>query len=79
MNKLVLSSLLTVFLLSACGLTRDDLGVEKSAPDEMLVVSRAPLSVPPEFGLRPLVVDDGAADEAPKLSAGEQALVSALK
>ena len=79
MNKLVISLLLTVSLLSACGLTREDLGVDKNAPDEMLVISRAPLSVPPEFGLRPLVVEDETAETAPELSAGEQELVSALK
>lgn len=79
MNKRIMSSLLAVLLLAACGLTRDDLGVDKTAPDEMLVVSRAPLSVPPEFGLRPLVVDENVVDDAPELSVGEQALLSALK
>lgn len=29
------------------------LGLEKKAPDEFTVVSRAPLTLPPDFGLRP--------------------------
>lgn len=42
-------------LLGACegGDVRDTLGLDKEAPDEFKVVSRPPLSVPPEFDLRP--------------------------
>ncbi len=32
---------------------RESLGLKKSAPDEFMVISRPPLSVPPEFNLRP--------------------------
>ena len=32
---------------------REQLGLNKSSPDEFKVVSRAPLSIPPEFNLRP--------------------------
>lgn len=32
---------------------RDSLGLNREAPDEFVVVSRPPLSVPPEFELRP--------------------------
>lgn len=40
--------------LSACGSdTKQMLGLERQPPDEFAVVSRAPLSVPPEFSLRP--------------------------
>lgn len=39
--------------LGGCSSTRQALGLEKSAPDEFAVLTRAPLSVPPEFGLRP--------------------------
>ena len=39
--------------LAACGDTRDDLGLGRSSPDEFAVVDRAPLSVPPDFTLRP--------------------------
>ena len=46
-----------VLTLAACGgnksSVRSALGINKSAPDEFKVVSRPPLSVPPEFRLRP--------------------------
>jgi hypothetical protein len=42
-------------LLSGCGGSRAGsiLGFEKSSPDEFAVVKRAPLTLPPDFGLRP--------------------------
>ena len=41
-------------LLSACsGDTGRILGLEKTTPDEFAVVSRAPLTLPPEYDLRP--------------------------
>ncbi len=40
-------------LLSACENVRSELGLNKQSPDEFRVVSRAPLSLPPEFTLRP--------------------------
>jgi hypothetical protein len=40
--------------LSGCGdSTKRALGLTKQAPDEFAVVSRAPLSQPPDYGLRP--------------------------
>ena len=47
--------LLGALALAACSNTdvRDTLGINKAAPDEFVVVSRPPLSVPPEFDLRP--------------------------
>lgn len=40
--------------LTGCGgSARKVLGLEKQAPDEFTVVSRAPLTVPPDFKLRP--------------------------
>lgn len=78
MKKILLSSI-CLMLLSACELTRSDLGLEKESPDEMLVVSRAPLSIPPEFGLRPLVVTDDEAERTESLSAGEKALLDKMK
>lgn len=45
-------------LLTACGDDiRDTLGLNKDAPDEFVVVSRPPLSVPPDFELRPPSAD----------------------
>lgn len=42
-------------LLSACesGDVRNAVGLDRAAPDEFRVVSRPPLSVPPDFDLRP--------------------------
>jgi len=40
-------------LVSGCDKARSLAGMEKQSPDEFAVVTRAPLSVPPDFGLRP--------------------------
>ncbi len=41
-------------LLAGCGEeTKKQLGLTKTAPDEFAVVTRAPLSVPPDYTLRP--------------------------
>ena len=39
--------------LSACGGFRENLGLTKQSPDEFRVVSRAPLTLPPDYSLRP--------------------------
>lgn len=54
MRRLLTGSI-TLLLLSGCGSStvRDTLGLTHRAPDEFRVVSRPPLSVPPEFNLRP--------------------------
>lgn len=47
---------MTIFLtLAGCarGTVQDALGMGKRAPDEFAVVSRAPLILPPDYGLRP--------------------------
>jgi hypothetical protein len=38
---------------SGCQQFSQAIGAEKVAPDEFVVVTRVPLSVPPDFGLRP--------------------------
>lgn len=57
MRMKIKSITLLVMVLSLAACTgrevRETLGVNKSAPDEFRVVSRPPLSVPPEFTLRP--------------------------
>jgi len=41
-------------LLAGCGdSTRKVLGLDKNVPDEFKIVSRAPLSLPPDYALRP--------------------------
>jgi len=40
-------------LLAGCQATKETLGLTKRSPDEFQVVSRAPLSLPPDYNLRP--------------------------
>jgi Protein of unknown function (DUF3035) len=49
----VLALAVVALILSGCGNAREALGLNKTAPDEFAVVPRAPLSMPPDFGLRP--------------------------
>lgn len=44
---------LLVMGLSGCSDTRKALGIDKAPPDEFTVVSGAPLTMPPDFNLRP--------------------------
>ena len=44
---------LAAMTLSACSGMREDLGLGRNAPDEFAVVDHAPLSMPPDFSLRP--------------------------
>ncbi|MBF0392109.1 MAG: DUF3035 domain-containing protein [Alphaproteobacteria bacterium] len=53
LSRALLTAGLAVFALSGCTDAKRALGFEKKPPDEFAVVSRAPLSVPPEFKLRP--------------------------
>jgi len=46
-------SLLSAVMLSGCSDIRANLGLERSSPDEFAVVTRAPLSLPPSYDLRP--------------------------
>jgi Protein of unknown function (DUF3035) len=48
-------SIATLLMLAACarGTVQDALGIGKRSPDEFAVVSRAPLILPPDYGLRP--------------------------
>jgi hypothetical protein len=54
-NSVILTALgaALVLGLSACEGTKDALGLTKKAPDEFAVYRRAPLSLPPDYGLRP--------------------------
>lgn len=42
-----------VLALSACAEVRQELGMGRHSPDEFTVVKRAPLTLPPEYALRP--------------------------
>lgn len=43
---------ITVILASGCSTVRSTFGLDKESPDEFTVVQRAPLAMPPDFGLR---------------------------
>lgn len=70
--------ILTGLLLVGCdGDVKESLGLKREAPDEFRVVSRPPLSVPPDFRLRPPSSSPGvggksATSEAAGLVLGEQ-------
>jgi hypothetical protein len=51
--RTALCALVLPMMLSGCADAKRALGYEKSAPDEFQVVQRAPLSMPPDFSLRP--------------------------
>lgn len=59
MNKItssfVLASVALTFTvaLSACSKTQEQFDFSKKSPDEFAVVKRAPLEMPPDYGLRP--------------------------
>lgn len=40
-------------MLGGCGDSRRSFGLERTSPDEFAVVSRAPLSLPPDYALKP--------------------------
>ncbi|WP_341914868.1 DUF3035 domain-containing protein [Ferrovibrio terrae] len=48
-----LALLACAVLLTGCDSTKEALGLTKKSPDEFVVVTKAPLVLPPEFGLRP--------------------------
>lgn len=50
---LAAAGLAAALTLGACADTRKAIGWDKVSPDEFNVVTRAPLTLPPDFGLRP--------------------------
>ncbi len=62
----------TLTLLAACsGTVQQKLGLERRVPDEFQVVRRAPLTVPPDFTLRPPTPGQPAARNDTALAARE--------
>lgn len=53
MNRYTYIALVLALGLGACSNAKEKLGLEKTAPDEFAVVKRAPLSMPPDYSLRP--------------------------
>jgi hypothetical protein len=61
--------------LGACGTFGQGLGLAKVTPDEFLTVSTAPLTVPPEYGLRPPSPGEPRPQELAPESAARQILL----
>lgn len=53
MRRSLIPIALLALALGGCEETRRSIGWDKNPPDEFRIVTRAPLSVPPEFALRP--------------------------
>jgi hypothetical protein len=53
MYRTVLCVFAALVFLAGCSDTRRAIGLEKTPPDEFSIVSRAPLSMPPDYALRP--------------------------
>lgn len=51
--KKIFFGLICAALLAGCGLTKKDLGLARSVPDESLVETRQPLDLPPDFNVLP--------------------------
>jgi hypothetical protein len=51
--RLGVVSLAGILLLAGCGDFKKTIGIEPTMPDEFAVESRAPLTIPPDFDLRP--------------------------
>lgn len=50
---IIFGSVAIAVALGGCGSIGNALGFSKNAPDEYEIVSKAPLVVPPDYGLRP--------------------------
>jgi hypothetical protein len=71
-------TLATVLLLtSGCESVKEELGIGvKRPPDEFTVYSRAPLSMPPDFALRPPATATGASQSAAPREIARQAMTN---
>lgn len=82
-KSVICLSLLTLSLaLSACSTaTKEKLGLAKKAPNEFMVMPKAPLSLPPEYDLRP-VTDMGQSEakaDTTGMSEAEKSLIEEVE
>jgi len=75
-KKAVIMAVLTTFCLglAGCADVKDAVGYTKEAPDEFAVYKRAPLSLPPEYALRPPAPGAARPDSVSPKNRAEQAL-----
>jgi len=64
-----------VFGVTGCSNVKDAVGYTKEAPDEFAVYKRAPLSLPPEYALRPPAPGAQRPDEVAPQKRAKEALV----
>lgn len=72
--------LVALAALGGCQSVKQELGVGRNSPDEFTVVKRAPLSLPPDYGLRPpadgtVPAATGTVNAAKSVVLGEQAVL----
>lgn len=70
---LVIPVLCSLVALSGCNSTKKALGLKRNQPNEFTTMERAPLSVPPDFSLRPPMPGAERPQEAKEGSASEKA------
>jgi hypothetical protein len=77
-NRVIVASVLIAAAgLAGCGSTKKALGMTKVTPDEFRVVAKAPLVVPPDYGLRPPSPGEPRPQELQPASAARTALLGA--
>src|ERR1700730_15296761 len=63
--------------LSGCSDFKKVIGIEKTSPDEFAVESRAPLTIPPDFDLRPPAPGSGRPQEVSAANKAKTAIDNA--
>jgi hypothetical protein len=77
-NRVIIASALFAAAgLAGCQSTKSALGMTKVTPDEFRVVSKAPLVVPPDYGLRPPAPGEPRPQELQPESAARTAILGA--
>lgn len=68
-----------VLAAAGCGGARETFGLNKEAPDEFAVATRAPLDIPPDYGLRPPAPDKARPQERAVRDAAKEIVVGQTK
>jgi len=73
------SALASVALIATgCASTSRALGLEKSAPNEFNILTKAPLVIPPEYNLRPPAIGASSADNNYTQKSAREALLGSI-
>lgn len=76
-RSLTLSLLGSCVLITACSSAKEQLGLERKSPNEFAVIKRAPLSMPPDYTLRPPAPGIARPQEQAADSQAREALIGA--